>query len=299
MLNLNRQKTRWLLLFTLILTLTFSLSWGSFTPSQGTEGEGKVKYETLERSHSTIHTVTIPRDSGYVVVPAVSGELKLIEDFVGQDGDKVVAGINGGYFDPMNQKTTSFVVQDNQIVADPRFNERLVDNPDLKLYLGKIFNRAEFRYYDCEGKPKYDIQPHLSAILPNCTLKGSLAAGPGLLPEDTSVAEAFIAYQDGAKIRDAIGSDSLNARSAIAITAQGDIILAMAAQQPQNPLKSGVSLPELTAVLTSMGAVKAMNLDGGSSTSLYYGDRTIYGRVDKSGSAIQRPIKSVLLVKKS
>ena len=83
------------------------------------------------------------------------------------------------------------------------------------------------------------------------------------------------------------------------ITEAGDIILAMAAQKPQKPLNSGISLPELTDFLSKLGAVKAMNLDGGSSASLYYRDRLIYGRVDKEGKIIQRPIKSVLLVKEN
>ena len=109
----------------------------------------------------------------------------------------------------------------------------------------------------------------------------------------------FQLNQDGKQIRNAIGSDSFNARSAVAITKAGDVILAMVAQQPAQPLNSGISLSELTNFLVSMGAVKAMNLDGGSSASLYYGDRAIYGKVDAKGNQIQRPIKSVLLVNKN
>ena len=70
----------------------------------------------------------------------------------------------------------------------------------------------------------------------------------------------------------------------------------MVAQQPAKPLNSGISLPEITDFLASLGAVKAMNLDGGSSASLHYDGQTIYGRVDKEGIKIQRPVKSVLLV---
>jgi exopolysaccharide biosynthesis protein len=39
-----------------------------------------------------------------------------------------------------------------------------------------------------------------------------------------------------------------------------------------------------------------MNLDGGSSAALYYGGETIYGKVNESGEAVQRPVKSALLV---
>ena len=284
-------KFKWLALaligFAVVLTGTAYLP-----PARAIQLNSQVRYDLIERSHYTIHTVTIPHDSNYIVVPEIGG-LKPISEFAQQD---VVAVINGGYFDPVNQKTTSFIIQDSQIVADPRFNERLVDNPDLKPYLSKIFNRAEFRRYSCEDKMLYDIQLHSAPIPFNCTLKASLGGGPNLLPEDSSVAEGFIAYKDGEKIRDAIGSEGLNARSAVGMTAVGDVILVMVAQQPEQPLNSGISLPELADVLSELGAVKAMNLDGGSSSSLYYNGQAVYGRVDKEGNKIQRPIKSVLVV---
>jgi hypothetical protein len=260
---------------------------------QAQPANNQIDYQTIKRSQYTIHTVTIPHDSNYLVSPIISGDLQPISNFA---QDQVVAAINGGYFDPVNQKTTSFIVERSQIVADPRFNERLVDNPDLKQYLKNIFNRAEFRRYSCAGSTQYDIQLHSAPVHNDCTLIESLGGGPGLLPQDTSVAEGFITYQKGEKIRDAIGNDSLNARSAVGITQDGDIILAMVAQRQDRPLNSGISIPELGSVMSSLGAVKAMNLDGGSSASLYYDDRAIYGRVDKAGKEIIRPIKSVLSV---
>jgi hypothetical protein len=255
--------------------------------------ENQLNYQTIKRSQYTIHTVTIPHDSSYLVTPVIAGNLQPISDFA---QDRLLAAINGGYFDPVNQKTTSFIVERSQIVADPRFNERLVDNPDLKQYLRKIFNRAEFRRYSCAGSTQYDIQLHSAPIPNDCTLIESLGGGPGLLPQDTSVAEGFITYQKGEKIRDAIGNDSLNARSAVGITQAGDVILTMVAQHSDRPLNSGVSIPELGSVMSSLGAVKAMNLDGGSSASLYYDGRAIYGRVDQEGKEIIRPIKSILSV---
>lgn len=255
----------------------------------------QIHDQTIERSHYTVHILTIPHDSNYLVSPQIAGDLQDISEFA---QDRLVAAINGGYFDPVNQKTTSFIVQQSQIIADPRFNERLVDNPDLKPYLSQIFNRTEFRRYNCDSQTQYDIQSHSAPIPFNCTLIESLGGGPNLLPQDSSIAEAFTAYQDGVKIRDAIGGESRNARSAIGITEQNDLMLVMVAQQPDQPLNSGISLPELAATLSNLGAVKAMNLDGGSSASIYYDNQGIYGRVDREGNKIQRPIKSVLAVLK-
>ncbi|MGL5835499.1 MAG: phosphodiester glycosidase family protein [Waterburya sp.] len=256
----------------------------------------QIEYQTIKRSQYTIHTVTIPHDSNYLVSPVISGDLQPISDFAKDNQDHLIAAINGGYFDPVNQKTTSFIVQRSQIVADPRFNERLIDNPDLKQYLSKILNRTEFRRYSCGEKTKYDIQLHSASIPKGCTLMESLGGGPGLLPQDSSVVEGFTAYQKSEKIRDAIGNDSLNARSAVGITQEGDVILAMVAQQSEQPLNSGISIPELGSAMADLGAVKAMNLDGGSSASLYYDGQAIYGRVHKEGKEIIRPIKSVLAV---
>ena len=273
------------------MILAFSIS---LLPARSTTNY-KIEYREIQRSQYSIHAVIVPKHSSYSVVPEVSKELQPISKFA---GNNAIAAINGGYFDPINQKTTSFIVRESKIVADPRFNERLVDNPDLKPYLGKIFNRAEFRRYSCGEQTQYDIQPHFSPIPSNCTLKASLGGGPSLLPKDTSVAEGFVAYRDGERIRDAIGAESLNARSAVGITKNGDVILVMVAQHPEQPLDSGISLPELASVLADLGAVKAMNLDGGSSASLYYDGQAYYGRVDREGNEIQRPILSVLFVVK-
>ena len=274
-----------------LICLGFILSIASQSLQAHTEDV--IDYQIIERSQYTIHAVTIPHDGNYRVEPVITGDLQPISDFV---EDNTLAAINGGYFDPVNQKTTSFMVERSQIVADPRFNERLVDNPDLKPYLRKIFNRAEFRRYSCEKVIRYDIQLHSAPIPNDCTLIASLGGGPGLLPKNSSVAEGFVAYQNGEKIRDAIGFDSLNARSAIGITKEGNVILVMVAQDPNKPLNSGIPLPELAAEMSGLRAVKAMNLDGGSSASLYYGDRTIFGRVDREGKRIIRPIKSALIV---
>lgn len=287
------KKTWWLCLVLIGLSTFCTLGIHNLSPAQSKQ-VNQVHYHTYERSPYTIHTVTVPHNSNYTVIPALEGELTPLADFATKH--QAIAAINGGYFDPKNQQTTSYIIKESRIVADPRLNPRLIDNPDLKPYLGKILNRAEFRRYLCSSQIRYDIQLHSAPILPNCTLKDVLGGGPGLLPTDTSTTEAFIAYQGGEKIRDAIGSDRPNARSAIGINNEGDIILAMVAQHPDSPLTSGISLPELRDFLASLGVTKAMNLDGGSSASLYYQGDTYYGKVDREGNVIKRPIKSVLLV---
>lgn len=252
----------------------------------------ELHYRVYPEPTSTVHVVTIPVESNYVITTEVAANLSAIADFATRDN--AVAAINGGYFDPQNGKTTSYITQEGNLVADPRTNERLIDNPDIEPYLGKILNRAQFRRYHCGEDTRYDITAHTAAIPDGCILQDALGAGPQLLPVDTSVAEGFTAYENGKLIRDAIGRDALNARSAIAITSDGDVILAMV--QQQDSTNSGMSLPDLAAFLSSLGAIKAMNLDGGSSSSLYYQGETYYGKLDNEGNEVQRPLKSVLLV---
>jgi exopolysaccharide biosynthesis protein len=267
------------------------LSVNQFSQAQS---NSNLRYISHERSQYTIHTVIVPHEH-YSVMPVVEADLTPLADFATKH--QAIAAINGGYFDPQNQKTTSHIIQQANIVADPRTNERLMDNPDLQGYLGKILNRSEFRRYLCGSATKYDIVLHSAPIPANCQLQDALGGGPGLLPTDTAVVEGFVSYKDGKLIRDAIGSYSPNARSAVGITKDGDIVLAMVAQRSDLPTSSGISLPDLADFLATLGVTKAMNLDGGSSSALYYQDNVIYGRVDKEGNRIERPIKSVLLVK--
>ena len=46
--------------------------------------------------------------------------------------------INAGFFDPKNQKTVSYIINDYQTVEDPIFNSDLMLNPVLRKNLKKI-----------------------------------------------------------------------------------------------------------------------------------------------------------------
>ncbi len=254
-----------------------------------------IRYQVHNLPRSKVYTVLIPA-SKFAIVPAINPATASLEEFA--QPQQSVAAINGGFFDPQNQQSTSYVVQQGQQVGDPTQNQRLIGNPDLAPYLGQILDRSEFRRYQCEQTQiRYAIARHSAEVPAGCRLLDALGAGPQLLPELTLQQEGFTATDaDGNLIRDALGSSQPNARSAVGITAAGDILLAMAAQKPEvSP--SGLSLPELAAFLNSQGAKTALNLDGGSSSALFYNQQTVYGKLDASGAPIQRPVKSVLLVK--
>jgi hypothetical protein len=255
-------------------------------------------YETLDLPAATVHLVTIPDPVAYPIRVSVTEELTLVKDFeIGPNclvSDCALAAINAGFFDPNNGLTTSYVIQDGTLLADPRQNERLVGNPDLASYMEQILNRSEFRRYACEEGLRYDIVLHQTPPPEGCTVVDAVGAGPQLLPEDTSEDEGFLDTTIS-PVRDAIGSRSLNARSAIGIKADGSVVLAMVAQKP-DVSPSGMTLAELADVLAAQGVTQALNLDGGSSSTLVYDGVTHYGRLNSEGELIQRPVKSILWV---
>ncbi len=256
-------------------------------------------YESIALPDATVHLVTIPDPVAYPVRVAVTDELIPVPDFEVTPGctvtDCALAAINAGFFDPNNGLTTSYVTVDGALVADPRQNQRLVGNPDLAPYMEQILNRSEFRRYDCAESPRYDITPHSTPAPDGCTVADTVGAGPQLLPEDTSEAEGFV-DTTVSPIRDALGSQSANARSAIGIKADGSIVLVMVAQVPETS-PSGMSFGDLAELLAQQGVTQALNLDGGSSSTLVYDGTPHYGRLNQEGEPIQRPVKSIVWVK--
>jgi Phosphodiester glycosidase len=264
-----------------------------------------LRYEVQSLPQAEVHTLVIPAQSQHQVITAVSQQVATLKDFAAPYG--AIAVINGGFFDPENQKSTSYITLQGKTAADPRQNDRLTQNPNLAPYLAQIFNRTEFRQYRCEpigepideseGQPtlRYDIALHTDAPAAGCQLIQALGAGPRLLPEPNLQSEGFLAINNGEVVRDAIDYNRLSPRSAVGILPDGSVILVMVAQT--GAIDSGMTVSQLADLMKSLGAEKAMNLDGGSSTSLYYNGTTHYGKLDDQGNPVERPVKSVLLVK--
>jgi Phosphodiester glycosidase len=249
------------------------------------------KYQRYSLPNSEIHTVTISPQSRFKVSIALSPSLETIDQFA--KPQKAIAVINGGFFDPKNEKTTSYVTKNGKIALDPKQNDRLIGNPDLKAYLPKILERSEFRQYDCGEKVQYAIAPHSAAVPLGCKLIDAVGGGPQLLPRLTAEEEGFTDEQVG---RDSIGVVQRNARSAIGILKDGSVILVMAAQKPESPQNSGMSIQAMMSFLQRLGVEQALNLDGGSSSALIYQDQTFYGKVDRDGKPVPRAIKSAIVV---
>ncbi|MEP1060042.1 MULTISPECIES: phosphodiester glycosidase family protein [Cyanophyceae] len=264
------------------------------TPTPAAASLARLEYKSYALPDSTVHTLTIPLHSRYEVTPALSDTVETPAAIARREG--AIAALNGGFFDPENQKSTAYIVLNGQQVADPTQNERLMSNPDLVPYLDKILNRSEFRQYQCGDRRQYAIALHRAAPPTGCELINALGGGSRLLPAITAQEEGFVAYANGTISRDALGSRQPNARTAIGITRDHSILWVMVAQKPKDAA-SGMTLQALADFMKTLGVEQAMNLDGGSSSSLYYDGKSAYGKVDQAGKPLIRPVKSVLLVK--
>jgi len=287
-------KKVWLLFWILISSIGLGMVLFSTPRNQPTKAsyqtnepppQQEIEYKSYTLPQSVMHTLLMPKTSRFSVTPVVSPTLETVEDMAAKH--QTVAAINGGFFDPVNQKTTSIVIRQGVLIADPKLNERFINNPKNAPYLDKMLNRSELRRYICGETIRYDINIRESPIPSGCRLVDALGGGPSLLPELGLIQEGFVSVANGKIVRDALGSNRPNARTAIGITRDGSLVWVMVAQKPENPSNSGMSLPEVANFMKSLGVEKAMNLDGGSSSSFYYKGQTFYGKVDSNGNWVR------------
>ncbi|HSM82520.1 MAG TPA: phosphodiester glycosidase family protein [Nodosilinea sp.] len=107
-----------------------------------------------------------------------------------------------------------------------------------------------------------------SELLPNTLtdFPNVIGGGPLLIRDRTSVLDAQLEQFGTAFATQAAP------RSAIGLTATGDLLLVAVHHSPAGP---GPTLSQLAQIMLQLGSVDALNLDGGSSASLYLGGRLI------------------------
>lgn len=203
--------------------------------------------------------------------------------------------INTGFFDPNNQKTISYIVNDYQTVEDPIFNSDLMMNPTLRKNMKAILNRTEFRILDCDSKLKYEIATHDSKIDFLCSIKTSAQGGPQLLPNLRLEEEFFISKdKDGNIIREAASVLQKTPRTLIGIKSlpkgeQEVHIFIVTNDHPMN-------IYEARDLCSSYGLDSAMAFDGGSSTSMNY--KKIQVVSSQNSGDTGRAVKSFMIIKK-
>ena len=203
--------------------------------------------------------------------------------------------INAGFFDPNNQKTISYVVNESLIIEDPIFNENLMKNPVLRRNMQKILNRTEFRIIECDGKYKYEIAPHKAGLDFACTIVTSAQGGPRLLPELNLEEEFFVVKdEDGNVVRESASVLHKTARTLVGIKnlpggKQEAHIFIVTNNHPMD-------MYEARELCASYGLDSAMAFDGGSSTSLDY--KNIHVTPTQSSGDTGRALKSFMIINK-
>lgn len=203
--------------------------------------------------------------------------------------------INAGFFDPKNQKTISYIVNEYQTVEDPIFNSDLMLNPTLRKNMKAILDRSEFRILDCDSKLKYEIATHSSKIDFLCSIKNSAQGGPQLLPNLRLEEEFFIAKDsEGNVIREAASVLHKTPRTLIGIKslAGGEQELHVFIVTNEHPM----DIYEARDLCASYGLDSAMAFDGGSSTSFDYKKIHVVSTQDSGDTG--RALKSFMIVKK-
>lgn len=209
-----------------------------------------------------LYIIRIPKERNSCIKPYVTKLLTFNKDVYKQTGAELV--INAGYFDPNNHGTSSYVVIDGKTVLDPTTNASLMNNKALEPHIDTILNRTEFRVLNCKGETRYDIAAHNARAPFRCEIVHSVQAGPMIYPDLKLSREYFVSKDENGKVtRDSITALKKCARTAIGIK-DGDIYIIIA------NIYHKLTLPELYKVCEDLCLEKAMNFDGGGSTSLNY-----------------------------
>ena len=237
-----------------------------------------VSYFKMRWKELVAHVVLVDMKSkNWKISPAVSDKLVPTSHLAQKCG--AIAAINAGYFNMSDGVSASYIVENGKLVCDPTENKALIKNENLKPFLKQIFDRRELRLYeDKAGRQIARVEKHNEPTPEEFKLINSMQAGPQLLPELTSREGAFVRVVKGGKSVDSIGTRYKAARSAVGITESGDILFVLVEGHRKKEFSTGTSLAALAQFMKELGCVSALNLDGGtSSTIVVKGEPEIFG----------------------
>lgn len=191
-----------------------------------------------------------------------------------------VAGVNAGYFpfpgasdkDPYI-RINGATVQDGHLNVSPIFtNAALIINNNV----------ATIMKFTAAGN-NLNLD---AAALPVATAQNVIVCGPILITADELEAQNMSSTHN----------TSSAARTGIGVTADGKRVFMVVIDTGAGV--TGVTTPQLAKILQALGAVDAMNLDGGGSSTMFVKDLNATGLANApSGGTYQRPVRSVIYVK--
>jgi exopolysaccharide biosynthesis protein len=237
--------------------------------------EGVVLKSALARlfdSDQAINIVEIDTTAGRFEFGVAAGDRPLITSAYAA-GEGVLAAINGTFFNMQEGYNVHYVKVNDSVLS-------VTDEKEFGIRATGVFF--------AEGE----------AV-------GIAAWGPE--SEDAGAVEAEDAIVTGPLLTDNghdIVLDSINfnkyrhPRSLLGITGEGHVLfITVDGRQPG--YADGMSLFELRELARSLSCTDILNLDGGGSTTLYVKGEGVNGVVNKPSGKVERPVPSIVFVKKA
>lgn len=277
--------------------MTAFKTWKDLKVTESLSEDGSVNYYSFPLKNGTkAHLCVLNlKSKSYCVRPQVNNPTCPTSEAGAQKN--AVAAVNGGFFNLSNGESTSFAVLQGKQVCDPTTNKDLITNPKLMPFLETIFNRSELRIGSGKGNTM-TIARHKDLHAKDQKIQFLLGGGPQLLPRLTAKEEAFIRMGSDGKQVDSIGCNKTAARTAIGITADDHFLILCVAGKGQDEFSSGLTLEQLAQLLSNLGCTRALNFDGGTSTTMAIADKSATAGALKMvcGRSPETRVKSVLLI---
>ena len=240
--------------------------------------------------------ITYFNDIYHIIIPSskISGINFVLSDklITNQEMHKKMRSkltINTGFFDPVNQKTISYIYTDGILTENPLMNENIINNSELMDNWVKISGRTEFRVLKTDRGYECDIAPHDAHY--EGELITSAQGGPMLLPEMDLDEEFFVVIDDnGNVIRESASVLHQCARTLIGIKNNDVHIFIITDKNP-------MTIYEAKELCETYKLDKAMAFDGGSSTSMNYKNKIHVVSTGTKGDNTGRKLKSFLIFK--
>lgn len=229
----------------------FGVLFGLFLLSSSCLAQSPVSYDKYSVQGTTINLVTVDLNSSAIEIRPVlapAGNTIPLETMLAQGGQPIAA-ITGTFFDTASAITVGNVVSDGRLMTEGCVGSVLRIGDDGKARVSSLEGKLG-RHVDWSGT------------------KFAISAGPTLLVDGQEcIAPASEGFKDP-------GLYGYRIRAAMGVTRENKLLLLTTCRP--------VSLHELASIFQELGAVDAVNLDGGSSTAMAY-----------DGAVVARPYRSL------
>ncbi len=237
-----------------------------------------------------IYIIKVPLDKYQdKIKPYVSDELITSSDLYNNKDLNFKLVINGGYFDTITGLAVSNVVINKKEVQNLYDNTSLIKSLDETKRIQKVLDRSELRILSKGKKLVFDIAPHTDKIKEGYELIHSIQGGPMILPDLRMEEESFIAFKDNKSY--SLAADVLKRRERTVVGLKeglfGDYFYIIIFTK-----YAKMALNEVRDYCIKLGLTKALNMDGGASTSLNYEGIEVYS----SGVDEGRKVKSFIVI---